>query len=267
MGSHASLRRKFMNLQMFDLSERTALITGGNGGIGLGMARGLAAAGARIVLLGRNVEKGEAAKRALVAEGAEAHFISADITKEEFCIAATREAADHFGNVDILINNAGIAIRKTPQDYSFEEWRQVLDSNLSSAFLMARAVYPHMRDAGGGKIINIASILALFGAPFSVAYSASKGGLVQFTKALATAWAADNIQVNAILPGWIDTELTVSARAQVDGLNDLVMSRTPAKRWGRTEDFAGAAIYLASPASNFVTGASLLVDGGYSAQA
>ncbi len=256
-----------MTLQMFDLSGKTALVTGGNGGIGLGMARGLAQAGARIVLIGRNAEKGEIATKTLLADGAEAHFISADITKEDACLAAVQEAADHFGNVQILINNAGIAIRKPPQDYSLEEWQRVMDSNLSSAFLMARAVYPHMRDAGGGKIINIASILALFGAPFSVAYSASKGGLVQFTKALATAWAADNIQVNAILPGWIDTDLTVSARAQVDGLNDLVMSRTPAKRWGRTEDFAGAAVFLASPASNFVTGASLMVDGGYSAQA
>jgi 2-deoxy-D-gluconate 3-dehydrogenase len=256
-----------MTLQMFDLSGKTALVTGGNGGIGLGMARGLAAAGAKIVLIGRNAEKGEAAIKGLLAEGAEAHFISADITKEDACLAAVKEAAEHFGNLQILINNAGIAIRKLPQDYSLEEWQRVMDSNLSSAFLMARAVYPYMRDAGGGKIINIASILALFGAPFSVAYSASKGGLVQFTKALATAWAADNIQVNAILPGWIDTDLTVSARSQVDGLNDLVMSRTPAKRWGRTEDFAGAAVFLASPASNFVTGASLQVDGGYSAQA
>jgi 2-deoxy-D-gluconate 3-dehydrogenase len=256
-----------MTLQMFDLSGKTALVTGGNGGIGLGMARGLAGAGAKIVLIGRNSEKGENAKQALAAEGAEAHFISADITKENFCHEAVKEAAERFGSIHILINNAGIAIRKPPQDYSFEEWHQVLDSNLTSAFLMARAVYPHMRDAGGGKIINIASILALFGAPFSVAYSASKGGLVQFTKALATAWAPNNIQVNAILPGWIDTELTVSARAQVDGLNDLVMARTPAKRWGRTEDFAGAAVFLASAASNFVTGASLQVDGGYSAQA
>jgi 2-deoxy-D-gluconate 3-dehydrogenase len=256
-----------MTLQMFDLSGKTALVTGGNGGIGLGMARGLAAAGARVVLIGRNADKGETAKQALAAEGAEAHFISADITKEDACHAAAREAAEHFGNPQILINNAGIAIRKPPQDYSLEEWQRVMDSNLTSAFLMARAVYPYMRDAGGGKIINIASILALFGAPFSVAYSASKGGLVQFTKALATAWAADNIQVNAILPGWIDTDLTVSARAQVDGLNDLVMSRTPAKRWGRTEDFAGAVVFLASQASNFVTGASLQVDGGYSAQA
>jgi 2-dehydro-3-deoxy-D-gluconate 5-dehydrogenase len=256
-----------MTLQMFDLSGKTALVTGGNGGIGLGMARGLAAAGARIVLIGRNAEKGEIATKVLLADGAEAHFISADVTKENACLAAVKEAAEHFGNLQILINNAGIAIRKSPQDYSLEEWQRVMDSNLSSAFLMARAVYPYMRDAGGGKIINIASILALFGAPFSVAYSASKGGLVQFTKALATAWAADNIQVNAILPGWIDTDLTVSARAQVDGLNDLVMSRTPAKRWGRTEDFAGAAVFLASQASNFVTGASLQVDGGYSAQA
>jgi 2-deoxy-D-gluconate 3-dehydrogenase len=256
-----------MTLQMFDLSGKTALVTGGNGGIGLGMARGLAEAGARIVLIGRNAEKGEIAKRALITERAEAHFISADITKEDECLAAAREAAGHFGSPQILINNAGIAIRKPPQDYSLEEWQRVMDSNLTSAFLMSRAAYPYMREAGGGKIINIASILALFGAPFSVAYSASKGGLVQFTKALATAWAPDNIQVNAILPGWIDTDLTVSARAQVDGLNELVMSRTPAKRWGRTQDFAGAAIFLASPASDFVTGASLLVDGGYSAQA
>jgi 2-deoxy-D-gluconate 3-dehydrogenase len=256
-----------MNGQLFDLSGKTALVTGGNGGIGLGMARGLASAGANIVLVGRDRAKGDEARESLSLKGASARFVAADVTDEASCLACVAQATEVFGDIHILINNAGIAIRKSPQDYTYEEWHKVMDSNLSSAFLMARAVYPSMQRARGGKIINIASILALFGAPFSVAYSASKGGLVQFTKALATAWAPDNIQVNAILPGWIDTNLTVSAREQVSGLHDMVMARTPAKRWGRTEDFAGAAIFLSSAASDFVTGASLLVDGGFSAAA
>jgi 2-deoxy-D-gluconate 3-dehydrogenase len=173
---------------------------------------------------------------------------------------------ERHGGVDVLINNAGIAIRKAPQDYTLAEWHAVLDTNLTSAFLTSQAVYDSMKARGGGKIINIASVLALFGAPFAIAYSASKGGLVQFSKALATAWAPDNIQVNAILPGWIDTELTIEARAQVAGLAEKVIARVPAKRWGKVEDFAGAAVFLATSASDFVTGSSLTVDGGFSAQ-
>jgi 2-dehydro-3-deoxy-D-gluconate 5-dehydrogenase len=249
---------------MFDLTGRVALVTGGNGGIGLAMAKGLAKAGASLAIIGRDAEKGNAAVSSIGSR--QARFFVADVTNEKSAHDAVARTADALGRIDILINNAGIAIRKSPQDYTLQEWNKILDTNLTSAFIMSNAVYSHMRSAQGGKIINIASILANFGAPFSVAYSASKGGLVQFTRALATAWASDNIQVNAILPGWVDTDLTVSARTEVDGLHETVMRRTPAKRWGSPHDFAGAAVFFASSASNFVTGASLLIDGGYSAQ-
>jgi 2-deoxy-D-gluconate 3-dehydrogenase len=170
------------------------------------------------------------------------------------------------GRLDILINNAGINIRKQPQDYTLTEWRLVIESNLSSAFTCSHAAYPHMKSAGAGKIINIGSMMSIFGASFAPAYAASKGGIVQMSRALATAWAKDNIQVNAVLPGWIDTDLTRAARQEVKGLNALVLMRTPAARWGEPNDLSGIAVFLASRASDFITGAAIPVDGGYSVQ-
>jgi len=250
---------------LFDLSGRVGIVTGGNSGIGLGIARGLAAAGARVVLVARDSIKGTAAVASL---GTGEHlFLAADVTSLEACRRVAAETVERFGRLDILVNNAGIAIRKAPQDYAEAEWRAVLDTNLTSAFFCAQACHPAMKQSGGGKIINIGSMMSLFGAPYAVPYAASKGGLVQMTKALATAWAGDNIQVNAILPGWIDTALTATARAQVPGLSDQVVARTPAGRWGEPEDLAGAAVFLASAASGFVTGTALPVDGGYSARA
>ncbi|NRP72184.1 2-dehydro-3-deoxy-D-gluconate 5-dehydrogenase [Ensifer psoraleae] len=254
-------------MMMFNLSGKTAIVTGGNGGIGLAMAAALGEAGASVALVARDETKGAKAAAELGNRGIDAAFFSADVAVEQSVRETVDAVAARFGSVDILVNNAGIAIRKRPEDYSLAEWHKVLDTNLTSAFLMAHAAYPYMRRAGAGKIVNIGSIMSYLAAPFTVAYSASKGGLVQLTKALATAWAADNIQVNAILPGWIDTDLTVSAREQVDGLNDNVMHRTPAKRWGSPDDFKGPVVFLSSSASNFVTGTQLLVDGGYSALA
>ena len=171
-----------------------------------------------------------------------------------------------FGRVDILVNNAGINIRKPPHELSLAEWRQVIDTNLTSAFLASKAAYPHMLKQGGGKVINIGSMMSLFGAAYAPAYSASKGGIVQLTKATAVAWAKDNIQVNAVLPGWIDTELTQRARQQVNTLHDSVLRRTPAGRWGEWDDMGGVAVFLASAASDFVTGTAIPVDGGFAAQ-
>jgi 2-deoxy-D-gluconate 3-dehydrogenase len=171
---------------------------------------------------------------------------------------------DAFGGIDILVNNAGINIRKRPEDLEPDEWQQVLNTNLTSAYLCSRACYPALKRAGGGKILNNGSMLSIFGTPWGPAYAASKGGMVQLTKSLATAWAADNIQVNCFLPGWIDTELTVNARREVEGLHDRVLARTPAGRWGDVEDFEGLAIFFASPASNFITGVAIPVDGGFS---
>lgn len=253
-------------MEHFDLKGRVAIVTGGNGGIGLGMARGLAKAGAAIVVAGRNARKSADAVRGLESLGARALAIEADVTQEASCRQLVEESVRRLGRLDILINNAGIALRKPPQDYTLVDWHKVVDANLTSAFTCAHAAYAHFKRAGGGKIINIGSILSIFGAPFAVAYAASKGGLVQMTKALATAWAKDNIQVNAILPGWIDTDLTVSAREQVPGLNENVLKRTPAGRWGRPEDFEAIAVFLAGPGSAFVNGTAIPVDGGYSVQ-
>jgi 2-deoxy-D-gluconate 3-dehydrogenase len=245
----------------FDLTGRTALVTGGNGGIGLGMAKGLAQAGAQLAIAGRDPAKNRA-----VAKELDAIAIEVDVTDEGSCRAMVEQAAKHLGRLDILVNNAGINIRKAPQDYTLEEWHKVLDANLTSAFVASQAAYAHFLRREGGKIINVGSMMSLFGASFVAPYGASKGGLVQLTRALASAWAKDNIQVNAVLPGWIDTDLTRRARSDVPGLHDRVLARTPAGRWGSPEDMAGIAVFLGSSASDFVTGTAIPVDGGYAAQ-
>ena len=253
-------------MKAFDLTGRVAVVTGGNGGIGLGMARGLASAGAAIVVAGRNRAKSEKAVEEIRALGVEAVAIEVDVADEASVNALIRASAERWGRLDVLVNNAGMNIRKQPQDMRLAEWRQVLDTNLTSAFLTSRAAYPIMKAQGGGKIINIGSMMSIFGTGFAPAYAASKGGIVQLSKALASAWARDRIQVNAVLPGWIDTELTVNARREVSGLHERVLARTPADRWGVGDDLAGVAVFLASPASDFVTGAAIPVDGGYSSQ-
>lgn len=250
--------------KLFDLAGRVAVITGGNGGIGLGMARGLAAAGASVVIVGRNEAKSNAAVAELARAGSKAIAITADVTDQASVDAMIANVLATFGRLDILVNNAGINIRKPPHELALAEWHSVLDTNLTSAFLCSQAAHGAMKTAGGGKVINIGSMMSIFGASYSPAYAASKGGIVQFTRSCAVAWAPDNIQVNAILPGWIDTELTQNARREVDGLHDKVLGRTPAARWGAADDFAGIAVFLASAASDFVTGTAIPVDGGFS---
>jgi 2-dehydro-3-deoxy-D-gluconate 5-dehydrogenase len=253
-----------MDGRLFDLSGKVAVITGGNGGIGLGMAKGMANAGATIVVAARDAVKNADAVKQLEALGARASAIPVDVLKEDSCRALIADTVKAHGRLDILVNNAGMSIRKQPEDYTLAEWHTVLDSNLTSAFLCSHAVFPVMKKGGSGKIINIGSMMSIFGAPFATAYAASKGGIVQMTRSMATAWAKDAIQVNAILPGWIDTALTRRAREQVSGLHDSVLKRTPAGRWGEPSDFAGIAVFLAAAASDFVTGAAITVDGGYS---
>ena len=249
---------------MFDLKGKVALVTGGNGGIGLGMALGLASAGARVVIAARNAQKSEAAVTALEAAGSDSFALAADVTDEASVASLFAQVAERCGRLDILVNNAGTTVRKPVDQLALAEWHQVMDTNLTSAFLCSRAAHPLMKAAGGGKIINIGSMMSIFGAPYAPAYGASKGGIVQLTKATAASWAVDGIQVNAILPGWIQTELTDGARAQVAGLNERVIARTAAGRWGQPGDLAGTAVFLASPASDFVTGTAIPVDGGYS---
>jgi 2-dehydro-3-deoxy-D-gluconate 5-dehydrogenase len=253
-------------VELFDISGRVAVVTGGNGGIGLGMARGLAGAGASIVVAARDPDKSAKAVEEIRSLGAEAAAVEVDVASESSCQAMVRSALDRFGRLDILVNNAGINIRRQPEEYRLEEWRLILDVNLTSAFVCCQAAYPAMREAGGGKIVNIGSMMSIFGASFTSAYAASKGGMVQLTKALACAWAKDNIQVNAVLPGWIDSALTRRARADIPELHDRVVARTPAGRWGAPDDLAGIAVFLASPASDFLTGTAIPVDGGYSSQ-
>ena len=215
-------------------------------------------------MVGRDAGKSARAVSELEAIGVSAVAIEADLTESAAHPRMAETVAERLGGIDILVNNAGTNIRKRPEDLGEDEWHAVLDTNLTSAFLASKACYPFMKRAGGGKILNNGSMMSIFGAPWAPVYAASKGGMVQLTKALATAWAEDGIQVNCFLPGWIDTTLTRRARQEVEGLHDRVLARTPAGRWGRIEDFEGVAVFLASRASDFVTGAAIPVDGGYS---
>ncbi|HWB52450.1 MAG TPA: glucose 1-dehydrogenase [Stellaceae bacterium] len=253
-------------MELFNLTGRVALVTGGNGGIGLGMARGLARAGATVVIAARNAEKSSQAVAVLEGLGGKADFIPVDLASPASCRAAVDATVQRYSRLDILVNNAGMSIRKPPETYTVEEWREVIETNLTGAFVLCQAVHPIMERQRGGKIINIGSMMSIFGGAYAAPYSSSKGAIVQLTKSLACAWARDNIQVNAVLPGWIDTELTRDARAQVPGLNERVLARTPAKRWGLPDDLSGVAVFLAGTASDFVTGAAIPVDGGYASE-
>ncbi|MBM4072960.1 MAG: glucose 1-dehydrogenase [Planctomycetes bacterium] len=251
--------------KLFDLTDKVAVVTGGNGGIGLGIARALAEAGARLAIIARNADKSKAAARILMDEsGREPLTLMADVSRPEQVSSAIETVLKQLQGVDILFNNAGTSIRKPPQDLSPDDWHTVMDVNLTSAFLMSRAVYPAMKKAGGGKIINIGSMTSIFGAGYAAPYASSKGGIVQLGKSLALAWAADNIQVNTILPGFLETELTDRARAEIPGIYERVLARIPAGRWGQPADMAGTALWLASAASDYVTGIAVPVDGGFS---
>lgn len=249
----------------FTLQGKVGIVTGGNGGIGKGIARGFAGMGGDVVIAARNQAKTAEAVREIQEEfGVRVLGLQVDVRQEEQIQAMGTQVLETFGRIDILVNNAGTNIRKMPQDYLTAEWDEILETNVRSAFLCSRAVYPGMKEVGGGKIINIGSMTSLFGGAKLAPYGTSKGGIVQLTRSLAVAWAPDNIQVNAILPGWIDTDLTRQARKELAGLNERVLAGTPVGRWGEPGDLAGVAVFLASPASNFVTGVALPVDGGYS---
>jgi 2-dehydro-3-deoxy-D-gluconate 5-dehydrogenase len=253
-----------MTTKLFDLAGKVAIVTGGNGGIGLGLARGLADAGADVAVVGRNETKSTEAVEELRKRGVKAIAVATDVTDKAAVTAMIERVGKELGRIDILVNNAGTSIRKPTHLLELEEWHSVMDTNLTSAFLCSKAAYPALKASGRGKVINIGSMMSIFAGSYAPAYAASKGGIVQFSRSCACAWAPDNIQVNAILPGWIDTALTKGARQQVPGLHERVLARTPAARWGEIDDFAGIAVFLASPASDFVTGAAIPVDGGFS---
>lgn len=245
----------------FDLKGKIALVTGGNGGIGLGIARGLAQGGAQVAIAGRNEAKNRAALKEL---GAQAIAVSGDVNDAAAVKRMVAETVAAFGGLDILVANAGINIRKPPQDYALEEWHRIMDTNLTSVFACCQAAYPEMKRRGGGKIVTIGSMTSLFGFDVGPVYAASKGAVVQLTKSLASAWAKDNIQVNSILPGFIDTELTQNLRRNFPEAHERIVARTPARRWGDPADLAGTAVFFCSRASDFVTGTALPVDGGFS---
>jgi 2-deoxy-D-gluconate 3-dehydrogenase len=245
----------------FDLKGKVALVTGGNGGIGLGIARGLAQAGANVAIAGRNATKNATALQAI---GGKAIALVADVNDSAQVQRMVADTVKAFGGLDILVANAGINIRKQPQDYSGAEWHSIVDTNLTSVFQCCQAAYPEMQRRGSGKIVTIGSMTSIFGFDVGPVYAATKGAVVQLTKSLAAAWAKDNIQVNSILPGFIDTELTQNLRRNFPGAHERVVARTPARRWGDPADLAGTAVFFCSHASDFVTGTALPVDGGFS---
>ena len=250
---------------LFDLKGKVALVTGGNGGLGLGMALGLAKAGADIAIAARNPEKTSDAIKHIQSTGARAISVPTDVTQETEIESMISQTLQQLGGIDILVNNSGVTMRKEPEDLTGDEWDHVLNVNLRACFLASKTVYPHMRDRGSGKIINIGSMTSIFGGGGSGApYSSSKGGIVQLSKSLAVAWAKDNIQSNAILPGWFTTELTAAIPEKQQERYQLISSRIPAGRWGEPDELAGVAVFLASKASDYVTGSVIAVDGGYS---
>ncbi len=247
---------------LFDLTGKTAVITGGNGGIGLGCARGLAKSGANIAIWARDNDKNAAATKELQALGVSACSYLVDVTSRQDIENAIAATVSDFGGVDILIANAGLNIRMRPEEYSEEIVDQIIDVNLKAVFTCSQLLYPELKKRGGGKIILIGSLTSVQGFGVAPIYSATKGAVVQLGKSLAAAWGADNIQVNTILPGWITTEMTSVTRA-IPGLPEHILSRTPAGRWGSPGDFEGIANFFASTASDFVTGTSIQIDGGF----
>lgn len=252
---------------MFSLKGKVAIVTGGNGGIGKGIARGLAGAGANIVIGARNKVKTEETVDEIKKDfEVEAIGFVVDVRRPAEIDDMVKKTADKFGHIDIAVANAGIGFHKLPTDLTIEEWDENLEINLRHTFVLAKAVYPYMKKGGGGKIITLGSMTSIFGIAFLPSYGASKGGIMQFTRSIAVAWAKDNIQANCILPGFINSGLSAEGRREVPGFEQAVINRTPAGRWGDPIDIAGTVIFLASPASNFVTGAAIPIDGGYSVQ-
>lgn len=254
-----------MASDLFDLAGKVAFITGGNGGIGKGIALGFARAGAAgIVIAARNQEKSKRAAEEIGAAGSKVLIQRCDVADPASVQAAAAAAVKEFGGIDIVVNNSGTTVRKQPQEVTPEEWDGVVDTNLKGVYLVSRACYPHLKARRGGKVINVGSMLSIFGNEYASVYAASKGGVVQYTKSCAVAWARDNIQVNAILPGWITTDMTAGMLRMYPERHQMVVDRTPAGRWGVPDEIAGTAVFLASRASDFVTGVSIPVDGGYS---
>jgi NAD(P)-dependent dehydrogenase (short-subunit alcohol dehydrogenase family) len=249
-------------MDLFDLSGKVAVVTGASKGLGRAMARGLAKAGADLVLCARDMVALKGAASEIESLGRKALPVAMDVLKSSSIGSMVEKALDAFGHVDILVNNAGVNIRKPVVELNESEWDMVLDTNLKGYFLVAKAVAPILIRQGGGKVINIASILGAVALPQQVAYASSKGGIVQMTKVMALEWAPHNIQVNAIAPTYFETPLTEPLRRDPER-NRFIIERTPMARWGRPEELEGAVIFLSSRASDFITGQTIFVDGGW----
>jgi 2-dehydro-3-deoxy-D-gluconate 5-dehydrogenase len=248
--------------RLFDLTGRVAVVTGGNGGIGRGIALGLAEAGAAVAVWGRTEEKNQRVLSELQAIGVRSMALMVDMTNRAGLEPAVNKVESDLGSVNILVNNAGIAsLSGGVMNEKPEDWDRVIETQLNSVFLLSKLAAQSMIRQKSGKIINIASMYSFFGSGLVPSYSAAKGAIVQLTKSMAIEFAPHNIQVNAIAPGWIETDMTAPVRTTP--MNDEILARTPAGRWGQPEEVAGAAVYLASRASDFVTGDTIRVDGGY----
>jgi 2-dehydro-3-deoxy-D-gluconate 5-dehydrogenase len=247
---------------LFDLTGRVAVVTGGNGGIGRGIALGLAEAGAAVAVFGRNHEKNQQVLSELKAIGVPSMALRVDVTDRAGLEPAFHQVESELGGIGILVNNAGnVSLSGGVLNEKPEDWDSVIETQLNAVFLLSKLAAKAMVTRKGGKIINIGSMYSFFGSGLIPSYSAAKGAIVQLTKSMAIELAPHNIQVNAIAPGWIETDMTAPVKTMP--LNDEILSRTPAGRWGQAEEVAGTAVYLASRASDFVTGTTIRVDGGY----
>ncbi len=244
------------------LQDKVAVITGTSGGLGRAMALALGGAGAKLALVSRDRAKMEETAAQAAAVGAEAAVFPCDVTKESEVRALERDVIARFGRADILINNAGIAVRKTVVDYTLDEWHSVMDTNLTSVFLMCRSFVPHMRGRGYGRVINISSIMAHISLPLRGAYSASKAGILGLTRALALEVATEGISVVAISPGPFATEMTAPLRSQPDQLSTF-NSSVPMQRWGEPDEVGKLALFLCSEGAGYITGTDIVIDGGW----
>lgn len=250
-----------MILDQFSLSGKVALVTGSSRGLGLGIAQAFAEAGACVALHGSK-SVSDAVKSSLAEKGHESMSVIGDVSDPETCKQMIKQVVARFGKIDILVNNAGTILRSPAVEYSWENWQKVIETNLSSVFRLSQLAAKHMLAQGRGKIINIASLLTFQGGVFVPAYAAAKGGVGQLTKAFSNEWASKGVNVNAIAPGYMATDNTEALRED-PVRSGQILDRIPAGRWGTPADLAGAAVFLASPASDYMHGHTLVIDGGW----